>query len=70
MIDDDRLELICKVRQPLRERCGRVGLELPVGDMGEPVSFGLDQCPAGGSEPRVEAKDLQASFSSSSSGTS
>ena len=70
MLGDDRLELLREPRQPLRQRRQRIGLDLPVGDMGEAIAVGLDQAPAGGSEAGVQAENLQASFSSSSSETS
>ena len=70
MMIDQCLELVGKRCKASRQRRGRLGPNLPVGDMSEPIAFGLDQPPAGGAEPGVEAEDLQASFSSSSSGTS
>ena len=70
VILDQRLQLITECRQAARQ-CGRYfGLDLTVGDVDEPVPFGLDQSPAGNTESRIEAENLQASFSSSSSGTS
>ena len=56
-VGDERVELAGQVRQPLRQCFAAVGLELPVGDMAEPIALGTDQAPAGGSEPRVEAED-------------
>ena len=50
-------QLVRKDRKPSRERSCRVGLNLTIGDMAEAVAFSLDQPPAGGAEPRVEAKD-------------
>jgi hypothetical protein len=70
MIRDQRFELVGQRGQPLRQGCGRIGLDLPVGDVGEPVSVSLDQPPTGRAEARIEAEDLQARRSSSSSGTS
>jgi hypothetical protein len=70
MIGNHRFKLVRERRQPTGKRCRRIGLDLPVGDVGEAIPFGLDQPPASGAEPGVEAEDLQASFSSSSSGTS
>jgi len=69
-IGNQRLELTREVGEPLRKSSRRVGFHLPVGDVRETVAFSLDQPPAGCAEAGVEAKDLQASFSSSSSGTS
>jgi len=70
VVDDQRVELIGERGQPARQRYRTIGLDLAVGDVGEAVAFSLDQPPAGGSKARVEAEDLQASRSSSSSGTS
>jgi hypothetical protein len=70
MLGNQRLELSGERGQPLRQGRGGLGLDLPVGDVGEPIALCLDQPPAGRAEPGVEAEDLQASFSSSSSGTS
>jgi hypothetical protein len=70
MIGDHGFELVRERRQPAGKRRAGVGLDLPVGDVGEAIPFRLDQPPAGGAEARVEAEDLQASRSSSSSGTS
>jgi len=70
MIRDQRFELVGKCGEAARQRRTGVGLDLPVGDVRETVAFSLDQPPAGCAEAGVEAKDLQASFSSSSSGTS
>ena len=70
MLGEQGLELAGEVGEALGQGIGRVGFQLPVGDMGQAVAVGLDQPPAGRAEPRVEAEDLQASRSSSSSGTS
>ena len=70
VLGDHRLELLREPGQPLRQRRRRIGLDLPVGDMSEAVAVGLDQPPAGRAEAGIEAEDPQASFSSSSSGTS
>ena len=70
-VGDQRVELAGEVRQALRQRVAAVGLELPVGDMAQPIALGADQAPAGGPKPRIEAEDQrQPSFSNSSSGTS
>ena len=70
VLGKQRLELAREVGEPFRERGGGAGLELAVGEVGQAVAVGLDQPPAGRAEPGVEAEDLQASRSSSSSGTS
>jgi len=70
VLGDDRLELLGQPREPLRQRGQRVGLDLAIGAVGKAVAVGFDQPPAGRAEPGVEAEDPQASFSSSSSGTS
>jgi hypothetical protein len=69
MVGDEGLELGGEMRQPVGQRRRSFGLELAVADMAETVAVGLDHAPAGGAEPGIEAKDDQASFSNSSSGT-
>ena len=69
-VDDQRFELVCERAQPARQGDVGVGLDLAVGDVRETIAVSLDQPPAGRAEARVEAEDSQASFSSSSSGTS
>ena len=69
-VGNQRLELASQVREPFRQRRGSICLQLSVGDVGKSVALCLDNAPAGRAEPRVEAEDFQASFSSSSSGTS
>jgi hypothetical protein len=63
-------ELVGERGETARQRRVGIGPDLAVGDVREPVALSLDQPPAGGAQPRVETEDLQASFSSSSSGTS
>jgi hypothetical protein len=71
VIGEDRLELRSEVRQALGQRFGRVGLELAVGEMRQAIAVGADDPPAGGAQPGIKAENQrQASFSSSSSGTS
>jgi hypothetical protein len=70
VVGDERVELVGERREPARKRCVRVGLDLTVGDMRQAIALSLDQPPAGRTKPGVEAEDPQASFSSSSSGTS
>jgi len=70
MVRDQCLELVGKRSEPARQRRMGIGLDLAVGDVRQAIALSLDQAPAGRSEPRIEAEDLQASFSSSSSGTS
>ena len=67
---DERVELIGKSRQPLRQVGTRLPGDLTVRDVREAVAFSLDEPPAGGAEPGVETENLQARRSSSSSGTS
>jgi hypothetical protein len=71
VLGEQGLELAGEVRQARRQRLGRIGPELAVGDVAEAVAVGAEQTPAGRAEPGIEAEDQgQASFSSSSSGTS
>lgn len=70
VIGDQRFELVGQGGQAPRQGSGRVGLDLAVGDVTEAVAVRFDQAPAGGAKARIETEDLQASFSSSSSGTS
>ena len=70
VIGDQGFELVGKRGQPTRQWSRRIGLDLAVGDVTEAVAVRFDQAPAGGAEARIETEDLQASFSSSSSGTS
>jgi hypothetical protein len=70
MVRDQRFELVRERGKPARQRCTGVGFDLPVGDVRETVALSLDQSPAGRAETWIEAEYLQASFSSSSSGTS
>jgi len=69
MIGDDRFKLRREVGKALSQRFGRASFELSVGEMGQSVTLGADQPPAGRAEPGIEAEDDQPSFSSSSSGT-
>ena len=70
LFGDQRLELVGKMREPARKRSRGVGFQLTVGDVAEAVAVGFDHTPARRAEARIESEDLQASFSSSSSGTS
>ena len=56
--------------QALGERLLRVGPDLAVGDVAQPVTLGADHAPAGAAQARVEANQDQPSFSITSSGTS
>jgi hypothetical protein len=67
---DQCFQLIAECPKSARQGGRRLGLDLAIGDVDEPVSFSLDQSPAGNAEPGIEAENFQASFSSSSSGTS
>ena len=70
MFGDDGFELGRQVGKALGQEFTRVGLELAVADMAQAVTLSLDHAPPGGAQAGVEAEDDQASFSSSSSGTS
>jgi hypothetical protein len=70
VITDQRFQLIRQRREATRERRVRLGLDLTIGDMRQAIAFSLDQSPAGRAEAGIEAEDLQARRSSSSSGTS
>jgi len=70
LLGDQRFQLVCERGQTLREQRGRVGLDLPVGNVAEAVAVGFDDRPARGAQAGIEAENPQASFSSSSSGTS
>jgi len=70
VVSNQRIELVGEGRKPARQRRVGIRLDLSVGDVRQPIAFSLDQAPAGRAEPRIEAEDFQASFSSSSSGTS
>ena len=70
MLLDHGLELLGERGKPARQRRSGVGPDLAVGDVREAIAVSLDQAPAGGAEAGIEAEDLQASRSSSSSGTS
>jgi hypothetical protein len=62
--------LVGECREPARQRRRAISPDLAVGDVSQAIAFSFDQSPAGGAEPGIEAEDFQASFSSSSSGTS
>jgi hypothetical protein len=70
MVGDQGVELVSERREPARQRRIGVGLDLPVGDMRQAIALSLDQPPAGRAKAGIEAENPQASFSSSSSGTS
>jgi hypothetical protein len=70
VVSNQCIELVGEGRKPARQRRVGIRLDLSVGDVRQPIAFSLDQAPAGRAEPRIEAEDFQASFSSSSSGTS
>jgi hypothetical protein len=70
VVGDQRFELVGERGKTARQGDRRIRLDLPVGDVSEPIAVGLDQSPAGVAEPWIQAEDLQASFSSSSAGTS
>jgi hypothetical protein len=70
MVRDQCFELVGKGAESTGQRRVCLGLDLPVGDVRQAVAVSFDQSPAGGAEAGVETEDDQASFSSSSSGTS
>jgi len=70
MVGDERLEMARERREAGCERLTAVGLDLPVGDMDEPIALRLDETPASGAKAGIEAENSQARRSSSSSGTS
>ena len=67
---DQGFQLVGECRKPRWQGRFRVGLDLSVGNMRDAIALSLDQAPAGRTQPGVETEDFQASFSSSSSGTS
>jgi hypothetical protein len=46
---DHRLELVAQMREPLRQRRGGVGLQLPVGDVRQAIAISKNDGPASGS---------------------
>jgi len=70
VIGEQRFKLVGERGKSARQRRLRVRLDLSVRNMGEAVPVSLNQSPTGGAESGVEAENSQASFSSSSSGTS
>jgi hypothetical protein len=70
MVVDQGLELVGQRCKPSRQRSVRLGLDLAVCKVSEAVALSFDQAPAGRAEAGIKAKNLQASLSSSSSGTS
>jgi hypothetical protein len=70
MIGDHRFELIRKRGEPAWQGYAGVGVDLSVGDVTQAIAFSFDQSPTGRAKAGVEAENLQASLSSSSSGTS
>ena len=70
MLRQDLAQNIVQPDQALGKRVLRVGPDLAVGDMAQPVTFGGNDTPAGAGEPGIEADQDQASFSITSSGTS
>jgi hypothetical protein len=70
MIGDHGFDHGRKVGEALGQFLTSVGLQLAVGDVNQAIAFSRDDAPAGCAQPRVEAENYQASFSSSSSGTS
>ena len=67
---DDRAQFVLKPEQAIGQSLLRIGADLAVGDMAQPVPLGGDHPPAGAAEARIEADDDQPSFSSTASDTS
>jgi hypothetical protein len=68
MVGEDSFQLAGEASQPVGQRFGCVGLELPIGDMSQPIALGTDQPPPGRAEPWIKAEDeRQPNFSNSSS---
>ena len=70
LVSKQRLEMVCEGRKPKGKRRIPVGPDLAVGDMHETVALRFDQAPASTAKTGIEAENLQARRSSSSSGTS
>lgn len=70
LVGNQRLEMVCKRREPDRERFVAVGADLAVCDMDEAIALRFDETPASGAKAWIEAENPQTRRSSSSSGTS
>ena len=70
VFEEDIGERAIQRHQPFGKRSLRVGCDLAIGDMAQPVALGPDDAPAGRAKAGIEAEDDQASFSIMSSGTS
>src|SRR5947209_2298658 len=57
MLRQQRIKLVGQHAKPLRQRRRGVGLDLPVGDVPEAISFRPDQPPTGGAEAGIEAQN-------------
>jgi hypothetical protein len=67
---DHRAQGIVQYREAARQSVLRVGADLAVGDVAQPVALGGDDPPAGATKPGIEADQDQLSFSITSSDTS
>ena len=70
VVGEERVELGGEVGEALGERLLGVGLELPIGEVGEAIALGTDQAVAGRGERWIEPEDNQPSRSITSSVTS
>ena len=70
MLGEDGEKLAVEGEQPVGKSGLRIGSNLAVGDMAEPVPVRPDEAPAGAAKPRIKAEDDQESFSITSSDTS
>jgi hypothetical protein len=70
MSPEQRGELSIELDQSGGKRRLRIGPDVAVGDMAEPVAVGPDDAPPGAAKPGVEAEDDQETRSITSSGTS
>jgi hypothetical protein len=67
VLGNEDFELRGQLGEALRERVGRPGLDLAVGDVRQAVAVGPDQPPASAGERRVQAEDDQPNRSITSS---
>jgi hypothetical protein len=70
LLADQQLKLAGQLSQPLRQGGAGFGPNAAIRDVRKTIAAGFDDAPAGRSEAGIEAEYPQASFSSSSSGTS
>jgi len=70
VLPDDGSEPIVKVEETHRKIGLRVGPDLTVGNVAQPVPFGGDDTPAGAGKPGIETDEDQPNFSITASETS